>query len=264
MNDRKKFYLEGVKNLIPDGTSSILVCGGGDTDKDIFEKLGFADVTISNLDTRMVGNEFAPFRWEFANAEALPFENGSFDYVVIHAAIHHSFSPHKVLLEMYRVAKKGVLTFESRDSAVMKFLVQYNLTPEFEHAAVYFNNCEFGGADNTDIPNYVFRWTENEVEKTIKSYAPYFPHKFVYRYGSDFPRTAELENKNQLKSLFITVMKPFYFLFALLFPRQQNLFAFYVEKPSSDVLFPWLIFDKNENRFRFNKEWGNKMYKNDG
>ena len=46
MNERKNFYQESVSNLIKNQDASILICGGGDLDKTIFEKLGFINVRI--------------------------------------------------------------------------------------------------------------------------------------------------------------------------------------------------------------------------
>ncbi|OGC92556.1 MAG: hypothetical protein A2W25_12570 [candidate division Zixibacteria bacterium RBG_16_53_22] len=262
MNEREIFYHNGVRDLIEDKNVSILVCGGGTSDKHIFEKLGFQDVTISNLDTRMTENEYAPFRWKHENAESLSFNAESFDYVVTNAAIHHASSPHKVLTEMYRVARKGILAFESRDSVIMRFLERYGATQTYEHAAVYYNDCKYGGMNNTEIPNYIYRWTNREIEKTIQSYAPYCKHKFVYRYGTAFPCTPELEVKGQLKKNLIKFMRPVFIVFVTVFPKQKNLFAFYVEKPIiPNSLFPWLIFDAKEGKIRFNKEWGDRKYK---
>lgn len=262
MNEREIFYQNGVRDLIKDQNASILVCGGGLLDKYIFEKLGFHDVTISNLDTRMRGNEYAPFKWKYENAASLSFNNESFDYVVIHAAIHHASSPHKVLTEMYRVGKKGILAFESYDSLIMHFLERYGFTEVYENTAVYYNDCQYGGVDNTEIPNYIYRWTEREVEKTIRSYAPYCEHKFIYRHDTAFPRTPDSENRGQIKAILLKLGRPFFWLFAKLFPRQQNLFAFYIEKPViPNSLFPWLIFDDHERKIKFNKQWGNQKYK---
>lgn len=263
MNERETFYQNGVRDLINDKSASVLVCGGGPFDKKIFGELGFLDVTISNLDTRMEGNEYAPFKWKYENAEALSFSAESFDYVVIHAAIHHASLPHKVLTEMYRVARKGILAFESRDSVIMRFLEKYGLTQVYEHAAVYYNDGKYGGMNNTEIPNYIYRWTEREIEKTIRSYAPYFEHKFLYRYSTAFPCTPDLEKKGQIKKIFLNLVRPFFWLFIKLFPRQQNLFAFYIEKPATpDALLPWLIFDDKEGQIKFNKQWGDQKYKN--
>jgi SAM-dependent methyltransferase len=262
MNERETFYQNGVRDLIEDKNASILVCGGGTLDKGIFEKLGFHDVTISNLDIRMKGNEYAPFRWKYENAEFLSFNAESFDYVVIHAVIHHASSPHKVLTEMYRVARKGILAFEAHDSVILRFLERYGFTQTYEHAAVYYNDCKYGGMNNTEIPNYIYRWTEREIEKTIQSYAPYCKHKFVYRYGIAFPCTPELENNGQLKVILLKFMRPLFGIFVKLFSKQQNLFAFYVEKPTIlNSLFPWLIFDDKERNIAFNKEWGDRKYK---
>lgn len=262
MNERELFYQNGVRALIKDKNASILICGGGELDKTIFFRLGFRNVTISNLDIRMKGNEYAPFRWKYENAESLSFQAESFDYVVIHAAIHHASSPHKVLNEMYRVASKGILAFESRDSLIMRFLEKFGFTQVYENTAVYHNDCKYGGVNNTEIPNFIYRWTEREIEKTIQAYAPYCAHKFKYRYAAAFPVTPDVENKGQLKKTLLTLVRPFYWVFAKLFPRQQNLFAFYIEKPSiPDSLFPWLVFDNNDRKIKFNHKWGDQQFK---
>ncbi len=261
MNERETFYRDVVNDQIKDKTGSVLVCGGGLLDKDTLEELGFLNVTISNLDKRMKGNEYAPFKWKYENAEHLSLSDESFDYVIIHAAIHHASSPHKVLTEMYRVAKIGTLAIESRDSIVMKFLEKYGFTQVYEHAAVYYNDCQYGGMNNTEIPNYIYRWTEREIEKTIKSYSPCFRHKFIYRYGTAFPCTPEYENKGKIKIVLLNLIQPIFWIFTKLFPKQQNLFAFYIEKPTPRVsLFSWLVFDDKEHKIKFNKKWGEQKY----
>jgi ubiquinone/menaquinone biosynthesis C-methylase UbiE len=55
------------------------------------------------------GDEFAPFSWSFQDAEQLSFEDEAFDYVFVHAGLHHCASPHRALLEMYRVARRGIM-----------------------------------------------------------------------------------------------------------------------------------------------------------
>jgi SAM-dependent methyltransferase len=262
MNERETFYLNCVCDIIKDKNSSILVCGGGPLDKNIFEKLGFHDVTISNIDSRMKEHDYDPFKWKYENAESLSFNAELFDFVVIHATIHHASSPHKVLTEMYRVARKGILAFESRDSVIIRLFEKFGFTQTYEHAAVFYSDCKYGGMNNTEIPNYIYRWTEREIEKTIQSYAPYFKHKFVYNYGTAFPCTPELENNAKLKVTLLKSMRLFFYVFVKLFPKQQNLFSFYVEKPIIlNSLFPWLIFDDKSGKITFNKEWGNQKYK---
>ncbi len=260
-DQREIFYLNCVCNLINDKSSSILVCGGGTLDKSIFEKAGFKNVTISNLDSRMNENEYNPFKWKYENAESLSFNSGSFDFVVIHAAIHHASSPHRVLTEKYRVARKGVLAFESRDSTIMRFFEKSGLAQVYEHSAVFYNDCKYGGVNNTEIPNYIYRWTEREIEKTISAYAPYCKHKFTYKYATAFPCTPQSENKGQIKVILLKLIRPFFYVFVKIFPRQQNMFSFYIEKPViSESHFPWLIVN-NSGSVVFNKEWGSKRYK---
>jgi SAM-dependent methyltransferase len=165
VNERRSFYQNTADELIEDRRASVLVCGGSILDKEVFEELGFHDVTISNLDPRMKGDEFAPFKWKYENAESLSFSDESFDYVVIHAAIHHSSSPHKVLTEMYRVARLGMLAFEARDSAIIRFMEKYGFANSYEQMAIYAEDCKSGGVNNTEIPNYIYRWIERMLRK---------------------------------------------------------------------------------------------------
>lgn len=260
MDDRISFYKKVVGNLIRDKSSSILICGAGSLDRSVFLELGFTDVTISNLDTRIGPNVYEPYKWKFENAEALSFLDASFDYVVIHAAVHHASLPHKLLTEMYRVSRKGLLAFESRDSLTMRILERFSLTQVYEHAAVYYNDCSYGGRNNSDIPNFVYRWTEREIEKTIQTFAPYYQHRYIYQYGTAFPCTPELESNGTAKTIFLKMLRPAYELFIKLFPNQQNLFAFFVEKPKDKrEIFPWLTLDER-GKIKFNKQWGDIKY----
>lgn len=259
MSEREKFYKKCISSFIENKDSSILICGGGEFDKKCFIDLGYTNVTVSNLDTRMKGNEYDPYSWSFQNAENLTYETDSFDYTVIHAAIHHSSSPHRVVTEMYRVAKKGTISFEARDSWTIRLLEKINVSQTYEHAAVYFNDCEFGGVNNTHIPNYVYRWTEREFEKTVNAFSPEYIHKFRYWYGTAFPSTTELEKGNKLKMIVLKVLRPLFSLFTMLMKKQQNLFAFSVMKPETGDMQPWLKEDNGD--IKFSREWGKKFYK---
>lgn len=262
INNRDLFYSSVLEKRLVDKNASILICGGGSLDRQTFINLGYSNVTVSNLDTRASVDEFAPYKWDYQDAQSLSYDDDSFDYVVIHAAIHHASMPHKVLLEMYRVSKLGFLAFEARDSFLMKIVTKLNLTQEYEHAAVFYNDCLYGGVNNTEIPNYVYRWTEREIEKTIQSFAPICKHTFLYDYGSAYPCTPQLELKNGLKVAILAFMKPFYLIFSKIFYKQQNQFAFYVSKPlDNSELFPWLLRDSTSGSFKFNKEWASNRYK---
>ena len=262
MNDRESFYRNTVSELIPDKDASVLVCGGGSVDRDVLRDAGFRNVLISNLDSRMAAEDFLPYEWKSENATALSFPDASFDFVITHDSIHHSSSPHRMLTEMYRVSRKAVLAFEARDSFTMRIIERLGLTQTYEHAAVYYNDCAYGGVDNTHIPNYIYRWTEREIEKTIRSFDPRFEHTMIFRYGTALPCTPELENGASTKTRLLKVVRPFFSLFVKLAPKQQNLFAFYIEKPSGgNCLNPWLTYDEKVDEVRFDRDWAEKRYK---
>ncbi len=259
-SSRSDFYADTISAWIPDRHSTVLIVAGGDTDHAIFAALGFNRVTISNLDSRMNGSEFQPYDWRFLDAEHLELTDGSYDYVVVHAGLHHLRSPHRGLTEMYRVARKGVVFLESRDSLTMRLIERLNLTQPYEHAAVFYSEGKFGGVTNSEIPNYVYRWTEREVEKTISSYSPTVRHRFRYRYGVGAPSTLKLERGNVLRRLLVMLAVPAFRVFTAVFPRERNLFACFVEKPApGEGLYPWLKL--HEGEVRFNHEWADVRYK---
>jgi ubiquinone/menaquinone biosynthesis C-methylase UbiE len=256
---RLLFYKDCIHEIIKDKNASILVIGGGENDKLVFQENGFTDVTISNIDERQIDSEYYPYKHCFQNAEKLSFVENEFDYVTAHATLHHCSSPHRALTEMYRVAKKSVVVIESRDSWLMRLLIEFNITPDFETAAIYDHNCKYGGVNNTCIPNYIYRWTEREVEKTIKSYAPFVKHKFIYRYGLDEP-SATKRSKSWSKKIIINILSPIYRLVVKCFPKQQNLFAFVITKPAiPDDLQPWINIDNGV--MSFNESWAAERIK---
>ena len=93
------------------------------------------------------------------------------------------------------------------------------LTEQFESAG----NFKRHGVDGTAIPNFIFRWTEREVEKTLKSFAPDFDHDVHYRYHSNYPDGHGFGSAGRTV---IGILKPAYLAFTALFPKQQNLMVF--------------------------------------
>ncbi len=259
--NRISFYTKVILRWIEDRNSSLLVVAGNMNDRNIFYNLNFRNVVISNIDSRLKGDEFAPFQWSFQNAENIDYKSGEFDYVVVYAGLHHCSSPHRVLLEMYRVARRAIIIIESRDSTVMRVMQRLKFTSSYETKSVYDNDFKYGGVNNTDIPNFIYRWTEREIEKTISSYAPYANHRFHYCYGNDATALASRLKNNKIKSLIVSIAAPIYKAFVFLFPRQQNYFACKIEKPiEPGDLYKWITFDDGGKKI-YNKEWAHKTYR---
>ncbi|MDI9257701.1 class I SAM-dependent methyltransferase [Flavobacterium sedimenticola] len=232
MDSGLQFYVKNIKEFIKDQNASILICGAGASDKKVFELLSYTNVTMSGMDLRpgITGS----FKQLKENAEALSFEDNAYDYCIMHASVHHTRLPHKVITELYRVSRKGFLVIEARDSFLMRATQFIGLTEEYEVKG----NFPGSGVNGTDIPNYIFRWTEEEIKKTIKCYDPCYHHDFEFRYGTYYP---DGEGKSSWKKVMIKMLQPIHSMVMFLFPKQGNRFAFFVKKAGlNSDLQPWL------------------------
>jgi len=252
------FYRRIIKNLLarrivkPD--MSVLVVCGGEIDKKILQQFGFTNVTISNLDSRMTGKEFAPYQWSFQDAEALTFQDDCFDLVVVCAGLHHCHSPHRALLEIYRVARRCAVALEARDGFLSRIAVRLGVVDEYELTAVIGNDCAFGGVKNTSVPNYIYRWTEREVIKAIASYAPHAKPKALW-FHEFSPPFETLTMRKPVKGLIIMYAAyPALWLLTKLFKSQCNLFAFALLKPDgAQDVFPWI--KMRNGKPQIDKDW---------
>jgi ubiquinone/menaquinone biosynthesis C-methylase UbiE len=209
---RDKFYQKQILRFIKNKNSKILVLGAGALDKKIFKELDYSNVVYSNIENTTEKNLN-----HFTNIHDIKFNDEQFDFCVAHACIHHSSKPHSAILELYRVSSKGALIIEAQDSLLSRLACKLNLSEEFELSAVEKNKVT-GGVDNTDIPNYVYRWTEREIQKLMKSYKPQIKHNISFDYG------------HQIKFTNLSIIKFFFKVFFLLFRKQQNLFSVFIEK----------------------------------
>ncbi len=214
---RDKFYEKQLIRFIQDKDSKILVLGAGSLDKKIFTNLKYTDVTFSNIENTTEKNLNY-----FENIHEIKITDNKFDYCVAHACIHHSSRPHAAILELYRVCSKGALIIEANDSLISRIACKFNMSEKYELSAVEKNKTT-GGVDNTNIPNYVYRWTEREVIKLMNSYKPQIIHKIFFDYGSQIKFTNSL--------IFKFAFKVFFFLFK----KQQNLFSIFIDKDSKNV-----------------------------
>lgn len=235
-------YARALRELLAAGLMSrddaVLVVAGGPYDAATLREAGFAEVVISNLDTRMRADAFAPYGWSLQDAEALSYPDGAFDHVLVHAGLHHCRSPHRALCEMMRVARRGVLVVESRDSLLMRLAVRLGLTAEHELEAVIGNGGDMGGVANTGVPNFVYRWTEREVRKTVESFDPARPARLAFLYGLRLPLERLDAHHAPWKGAALRLAAGMAQGLGRLFPRQGNLFAFHVDRTAP--LHPWI------------------------
>jgi SAM-dependent methyltransferase len=242
--ERKGFYARTLRRLLDDGIlgrdESVLVVCGGEADRDAFLGAGFGSVTISNLGERDEG-AFRPYAWRVQDAEDLSFEDGAFDVVAVSAGLHHCRSPHRGLLEMYRVARRAVIVIESRDSALMRLGVHLGFVDAYELTAVAAHGFESGGVRDSSVPNYVYRWTEREVSKTIASQAPHVRPRIVFFHELELPLSVLDARQNPLWGRAARALEPALDLAVRVFPGQANLFAFVILKPRlPGDLQPWI------------------------
>jgi SAM-dependent methyltransferase len=231
---RTEFYADVISGMIADRTLSIsdnvlVVCGGA-LDKAVLSQAGFENVTITNLDESMSNNR--------EDAENLSYDNYAFDIVVVHAGLHHCHSPHRALLEMYRVASKCAIAFEARYSLMMRTAVRLGFTMDYEHSSIAANG-KLDGVANTDTPNFVYRWTEREVKKTIASFDPGQIAKFRFFYDLRIPTGRLAGNRMHGRAIIARLVQPLSRMLASILPRQCNEFAFAVLKTCEYQ--PWLI-----------------------
>lgn len=242
--ERRGFYARTLRALLDRGVlrpeMSVLVVCGGPADRDAFLDLGFSDVTVSGFD-ELAGGDVRPYRWSVQDAEALGYTDSSFDLVAVSAGLHHCRSPHRALLEMYRVARDVIFVLESRDSMLMRRGAALGFVDDYELTAVAAHGFRTGGVANSATPNYVYRWTEREVEKTIASYAPHARHRFLYFHELELPMSVLAARRNALWAFAARVLEPALDVTSRLFPGQANLFAFAVLKPRLPRdLQPWM------------------------
>jgi len=153
---------------------SVLVIGGAPADKEVLEKAGLPLVHMSNLGEEIARREVfaAPLDHPAValDAENLDMRNESYDIVFAHEVLHHCRSPHRALCEMLRVSRNFVIFQEPHDSWFMRLLTSFRLTYPYELAAVVANGYLAGGVRDSQIPNFIYRWSHHEVTKCVASY----------------------------------------------------------------------------------------------
>jgi hypothetical protein len=259
-------YPRQVRMLIARGLiqphTSILVLAGGNFDRQVMLECGLTNVIISNLDYHAGHRDYEPFGWSMIDAEKIDAADDSYDWVIIHAGLHHLAVPAMGVCEMFRVARRGILCIEARDSLLMKVAVRCGLTAEFELEPAFLTEGKIGGYRNGPIPNYVYRWTEREFEKVINSFAPTHRHKFFYGYDFQLPVQRFAMAKNPLYRLIGSALSQAGRIARFVMPRQGNQFAFGVLK--NIALRPWLTEDYKFDASYMARKYDKSKYSSGG
>lgn len=175
-------------SLEPAGDSVVAICAG-EFDRALFDLVGFGEYQLTNLSPDEGALPFGKHldadvdRWVAADAHDLPFEDGSFDWAWVSDGIHHCHLPHLAVAEMLRVARKGVIVLESRDSAAMRLAQRFHYSHPYEINTRLLATRTQGGTDFGPVPNFVYRWTEREFEKLVRCVGPEQTFGFSYFYG---------------------------------------------------------------------------------
>lgn len=259
------FYKSTLESLLADGTltrtSKVLVICGGDTDREVFESLGFKDVTVSNLSLPPDKQGTSPLAssWARQDAERLSYPDNTFDIAVVHSGLHHLRCPQKAIGEMYRVASRGILGFEPARNLFTALGVKMGIGQQYEIAAVCYNNYKAGGVADSRIPNYVYRFSKTDIIRTVQALAPVASHRYRFWYATRLPGSLKGATRRGVR-LFVDLLAPLLTLVGRMFPFLANNIAFFVAKPTlPNDLFPWLCMEGNEIAPR--REYIEKIYK---
>ena len=216
---RENFYKKQIVKYIKNKNSKILVLGAGKLDQKAFFELNYNNVTFTNIE-----NSKEKDLSYFNNIHDIKLKDNSYDYCVAHACIHHSSKPHLAVLELYRVCSEGALIVEANDSLLSRLACKLGFSEEYELSAIQ-KNIISGGVDNTNVPNYVYRWTEREVIKLMKSFRPDLRHSIFFDYG------------HQIKFTNSKIINLLFNIFFMIFKKQKNLLSIYINKNIKNLQF---------------------------
>src|SRR5580765_5101038 len=261
---RMEFTDTVLRQLLSEGmlkpTDSFVAVCAGVRDRDVFVRCGFHDVLITNINQDDASDNFAPFEWRYEDAQGLNLLDESFDFAFVADGLHHCSSPHRALLEMYRVARKGIIVVESRDSMLMRTANTLGLSPLYEVEAVVGSDFSGGGVDNSDVPNYIYRWTEADFKKALRAFDPRGQHTFRFFYGLNLPYELASWKKSSMKLKVIKVADPLLRGLTRVFKKQCNTMAMVALKPRvPDDLWPWL--KAEDGGVAFAREYANHHFK---
>jgi hypothetical protein len=246
-NQSEAFYVEVLKAAMRNGAlkqdDRVLVVCGSVRDEASLHEAGLRNFEMSNI-----GGDLQ------VDVENLPYLDAAYDAVIVHSGLHHCASPHRGLLEMYRVAKRCVILFEPADNLITRLGQKLGIGQTYEFAAVQCNRLQCGGWRNTSVPNWVYRFTASEIRQTINCSAPFGPHNFSFHYRTRIPWRQLRSRRNKLPLVLAAAVAPMLRILDAVGPVASNNLAAVIVKPDlPKERFPWV--SKCDSDWAANQKW---------
>lgn len=133
-------FRQGIAGVPVRGRTALVVCGGSGMDAEFLARAG-AEVISSDISLGATRRSIercrrhgVTFATVVANAERLPFADGSMDVVYVHDGLHHLEHPLVGLAEMARVARHAVCVTEPARAAATAIAVKLGISENVEEA----------------------------------------------------------------------------------------------------------------------------------
>ncbi len=181
----------GLEDLLP-GCTALTVCGGSGLDAEFLTRAGarvvLTDISLGVL--RQAAERARRFGLDFdlvvADAENLPFRDGSVDVAYVHDGLHHLERPALALAEMARVSRRAVSVSEPARAFATAVAVRLGLAEHREEAG-----------------NVVGRLTLAEIvsELAAHGFGSIAPHRYAMYYRHWPGRAVRLLSRSRLLGL---------------------------------------------------------------
>ena len=179
----RKFAAAALSSLGLDADTRLLAVCAGTEDWELLCSMGFTNVVVSNLD-----EAFAPLvpDGDVVVAPRRPiaeFDERSFDLGVRVRGLTTARLPHRAAGEMYPGVPGGIVAIELRDTRADALAVRrgHGRCLRVGRGQPIRGFAPGSGQHQRSQP--VYRWTEAEVVKTLRSYDPTGEPQVEFRYG---------------------------------------------------------------------------------
>ena len=142
---------------------------------------------------------------------------------------------------MLWVSRKGILAIEPKDGSFIRLGGRLGFGQIHEDAAVAGNDGKFGGVENSPIPNYIYRFDREGVDKLARCLLPLGVPKFKFSYRLRINWTRFDLLKNKLFQRAIHVFAPLLTGLGNKVPAFANTIAFAILKPTPADYHPWIM-----------------------